>query len=164
MRTINRISRRRLIEAGAAATTLPLVNICPSRAAGAKTLVIVQQPGSLRTVDPGRASEVDGAAIGHALYDALLSLNAAEPAPAYATDWTVSPDGLTYVFNVHSDWKFSDGTPVTPEDYIFSCTREKNNKADASWMMGNVDSMKKTGDHQITIKLKTIDVDFLKLV
>ena len=164
MRTINRISRRRLIEAGAAATTLPLVNICPSRAAGAKTLVIVQQPGSLRTVDPGRASEVDGAAIGHALYDALLSLNAAEPAPAYATDWIVSPDGLTYVFNVHSDWKFSDGTPVTPEDYIFSCTREKNNKADASWMMGNVDSMTKTGDHQITIKLKTLDVDFLKLV
>ena len=164
MHTITGISRRRLIKAGAATATLPLVNIRSSRAAGTKTLVIVQQPGSLRTVDPGRASEVDGAAIGHALYDSMLSLKGAEPAPAYATDWTVSPDGLTYVFNVHADWKFSDGTPVTPEDYIFSCTREKNNKADASWMMGNVASMEKTGDHQITIRLKTLDVDFLKLI
>ena len=59
-----------------------------------------------------------------ALYDALLSLNGADPGAGYATDWTVSPDGLTYVFDLHSDWKFSDGTPVTPEDYIFSCMRE----------------------------------------
>jgi peptide/nickel transport system substrate-binding protein len=135
-----------------------------ARAAGARTLIVVQQPGDLRTVDPGRASEVGGAAISHAMYDSLLSLNGADPAPGYATDWTVSPDGLTYVFNVHSDWKFSDGTPVTPEDYIFSCTRERNNKADASWMLGNVDSITKTGPSQITMKLKKLDVDFLKLV
>jgi peptide/nickel transport system substrate-binding protein len=135
-----------------------------SRAAGLKTLVIVQQPGSLRTVDPGRASEVDAAAIMRALYDALLSLNGPDPAPAYATDWTVSPDGLTYVFNLHPDWKFNDGTPVTPEDYIFSCNRQRNNKADASWLLGNVASMSKSGPNQITITLKKLDVDFLKLV
>ena len=162
------ISRRRLIEAGTAAAALNATARLAAprivRAADLKTLVIVQQPGSLRTVDPGRASEVDGSAIGHALYDSLLALDGANPAPSYATDWTVSPDGLTYVFNVHADWKFSDGTPVTPEDYIFSCMREKNNKADASWMMGNVASITKTGPSQITIKLEKLDVDYLKLV
>ena len=99
-----------------------------------------------------------------ALYDALLSLKGPDPAPAYATDWTVGPDGLTYVFNLHPDWKFSDGTPVTPEDYIFSCNRQRNNKADASWLLGNVASMTKSGSNQIAIKLKTLDVDFLKLI
>jgi peptide/nickel transport system substrate-binding protein len=166
------LSRRRLIESGAALTALSpaLAALLEAAASGTadaktlKTLVIVQQTGSLRTVDPGRASEVDGSCITRALYDALLSLNGAEPAPGYATDWTVSPDGLTYVFNLHSDWKFNDGTPVTPEDYIFSCNRERNNKADASWMLGNVASMTKTGPNQITIKLKSLDVDFLKLV
>jgi len=167
------ISRRRFIESGAALLTLPpaLAAILEAAAlqpaeALPKTLVIVQQTGSLRTVDPGRASEVDGSAITRAMYDALLTLKqeSADPGPGYAKDWTVSPDGLTYVFNVHSDWKFSDGTPVKPEDYIFSCTRERNNKADASWMMGNVESMTKTGPSQVTIKLKTLDVDFLKLV
>jgi peptide/nickel transport system substrate-binding protein len=166
------ISRRQLIESGAALATLSptigglLAAVVPqaSEAAAGKVLVIVQQPGSLRTVDPGRASEVDSAAITRALYDALLSLKGADPAPGYATDWTVTPDGLTYVFNLHSDWKFNDGTPVTPEDYIFSCNRERNNKADASWMLGNVASITKTGPHQITITLKSLDVDFLKLV
>jgi peptide/nickel transport system substrate-binding protein len=166
------VSRREFIERGAALATLSpalgglLAAVVPqtSEAAARKVLVVVQQPGSMRTVDPGRASEVDGSAVTRALYDALLSLNGAEPAPGYATDWTVSPDGLTYVFNVHSDWKFNDGTPVTPEDYIFSCNRERNNKADASWMLGNVTSITKTGDYQITIKLKSLDVDFLKLV
>jgi peptide/nickel transport system substrate-binding protein len=136
----------------------------PVRAAMPKTLVVVQQPGDLRTVDPGRASEVGGAAIMRALYDALLSLKLADPAPAYATEWTVSQDGLTYVFNLHADWKFNDGTPVTPEDYIFSCMRERNNKADASWLLANVASMTKSGPNQMTITLKKLDVDFLRLV
>ncbi len=166
------VSRRRFISSGAASATLPPAAAAslaaPTSAARAasrvKALVVVQQPGSLRTVDPGRASEVDAAAIMRVLYDALLSLKGADPAPAYATDWTVSPDGLTYVFNLHPDWKFNDGSPVTPEDYIFSCNRQRNNKADASWMLGNVASMVKSGPNQITIKLKSLDVDFLKLV
>jgi peptide/nickel transport system substrate-binding protein len=166
------VSRRRLIETGAALAALPpalaaglSLPTSAAKAAGRiKALIVVQQPGSLRTVDPGRASEVDAAAIMRALYDALLSLKGADPAPAYATDWTVSPDGLTYVFNLHPDWKFNDGSPVTPEDYIFSCNRQRNNKADASWMLGGVASMVKSGPNQITIKLKSLDVDFLKLV
>lgn len=166
------ISRRHVIEGGAALAALPpaaaaVVGMAGSatvQASSVKALVIVQQPGSLRTVDPGRASEVDASAILHALYDALLRLNGADPAPAYATDWTVSADGLTYVFNLHSDWKFNDGTLVTPEDLIFSCNRQINNKADASWMLGNVASMTKTGANQVTFKLKSLDVDFLKLV
>jgi peptide/nickel transport system substrate-binding protein len=166
------ISRRRFLEGGASLAALsPALGailqaaaLRPAEAAAMKSLVIVQQPGSLRTVDPGRASEVDGAAIGRALYDSLLSLRGADPAPGYATDWKVSSDGLTYVFNVHSDWRFDDGTPVEPEDYIFSCARQRNNKADASWLLGNVASMTQTGPHQITITLKSLDVDFLKLV
>jgi peptide/nickel transport system substrate-binding protein len=166
------LSRRQFIESGAALATFPptlaaaMGTALPAtaRASGVKALVIVQQPGSLRTVDPGRASEVDAAAISRALYDSLLSLNGANAAPAYATNWTVSPDGLTYTFDLHTDWKFSDGTPVTPEDYIFSCHRQRNNKSDASWLLGNVASITKSGPKQITIVLKSLDVDFLKLL
>ncbi len=166
------LSRRHFIERSAALATLPpaltaaMAAAVPSqaRAARPKALIIVQQPGSLRTVDPGRASEVDAAAISRALYDSLLSLNGADPAPGYATHWTVSPDGLTYTFDLHSDWKFSDGTPVTPEDYIFSCQRQRNNKSDASWLLGNVASMTKSGPNQIKVTLKSLDVDFLRLV
>ncbi len=163
------LSRRHFIESGAALATLPAALIAsmgasPARAARPRALIIVQQPGSLRTVDPGRASEVDAAAICRALYNSLLSLNGADPAPGYATKWTVSPEGLTYTFDLHPDWKFSDGTPVKPEDYIFSCMRQRNNKSDASWLLGNVASMTKSGPNQVTIVLKSLDVDFLRLV
>lgn len=163
------LSRRRFMGTGAALASLPpllaaMIEAAPSqaRARSTRPLVIAQQPGSLRTVDPGRASEVDGAAIMRALYDSLLSLNGADPAPAYARNWTVSADGLTYVFNLNSGWKFSDGSPVRPEDYIFSCNRQRNNKADASWLLNNVAAMEKSGANQVTIKLKALDVDFLK--
>ena len=166
------LTRRQFIDSGAALALMPSALAVAidagwsqaSFAATQKVLVIVQQPGSLKTVDPGRASEVDESAIGFALYDSLLTLNGTDPAPCYAKSWTVSADGLTYVFELNSDWKFSDGSPVTPEDFIFSCGRERNVKSDASWMLGNVDLITKTGDNQVTIKLKTLDVDFLKLV
>lgn len=129
------LSRRQFIESGAALATLPaaltvaMAAAVPTaaRAARPKVLIIVQQPGSLRTVDPGRSGEVDAIVITRALYNSLLSLDGADPAPGYATNWTVSADGLTYTFDLHPDWKFSDGTPVKPEDYIFSCMRQRNN-------------------------------------
>ena len=51
------LSRRHFIESGAALATLPAALIAsmgasPARAARPRALIIVQQPGSLRTVDP----------------------------------------------------------------------------------------------------------------
>jgi peptide/nickel transport system substrate-binding protein len=36
------------------------------------------------------------------------------------TSWDVSEDGLTWVYELHPDAKWSDGTPVTAEDVIFT--------------------------------------------
>ncbi len=35
--------------------------------------------------------------------------------PGLATDWAVSPDGLTYFFNLRSGVTFHDGTPFNAE-------------------------------------------------
>lgn len=37
-----------------------------------------------------------------------------------ATSWEVSEDGLTYTFHLRDDAKWSDGTPITAEDYKFT--------------------------------------------
>ena len=39
-----------------------------------------------------------------------------------AKDWTVSPDGLTYNFNIRQGVKFHNGEPMTMDDIIFSYT------------------------------------------
>ncbi|MDF2920884.1 MAG: peptide transporter substrate-binding protein [Microbacterium sp.] len=46
--------------------------------------------------------------------------------PALASDWTVSPDGLTYTFTVREGVTFHDGQPLTPQDVVWSLTTRKN--------------------------------------
>lgn len=40
-----------------------------------------------------------------------------------AEDWTVSEDGLEYIFNLRSGLTFHNGDPLTAEDLVFTCER-----------------------------------------
>jgi len=44
--------------------------------------------------------------------------------PGVAERWDISPDGLTYTFHFRADAKWSNGDPVTPQDFIDSFQRE----------------------------------------
>lgn len=51
----------------------------------------------------------------------LVRSNAAgELEPRLAQTWTASPDGLTWTINLRPGAKFSDGSPVTSADVVFS--------------------------------------------
>ncbi|MGJ8514941.1 peptide ABC transporter substrate-binding protein [Carnimonas bestiolae] len=39
--------------------------------------------------------------------------------PGMASDWVVSKDGKTWTFRIRSNAKWSDGTPVTADDFVF---------------------------------------------
>src|ERR1041384_8352540 len=43
-----------------------------------------------------------------------------EIVPSFAESWTVSPDGKTYTFKLHSGAKWSDGQPLTSEDVAWT--------------------------------------------
>ena len=44
--------------------------------------------------------------------------------PGVAERWEISPDGLTYTFHLRADAKWSNGDPVTAQDFIQSYQRE----------------------------------------
>lgn len=46
-----------------------------------------------------------------------------EPRPGVAERWTVSPDGLEYTFFLRRAARWSDGTPVTAQDFHYSARR-----------------------------------------
>jgi len=52
----------------------------------------------------------------------LVRVNRASGAlePSLATSWTTSPDGLTFTLNLRAGVAFSDGTPFTAADVVFS--------------------------------------------
>jgi len=43
--------------------------------------------------------------------------------PAAADSWSVSGDGLTYLFHIRDNAKWSDGEPVKAQDFVYSWTR-----------------------------------------
>jgi peptide/nickel transport system substrate-binding protein len=46
--------------------------------------------------------------------------NSLEYVPYAAKEWTVSPDGKTFTFQLRDDLKWSDGRPITVDDYLFA--------------------------------------------
>ncbi len=46
-----------------------------------------------------------------------------EPQPGVAESWTVSDDGRVYTFSLRKEARWSNGDPVTAEDFVFSFTR-----------------------------------------
>ena len=45
------------------------------------------------------------------------------PIPGAAESWTVSPDGKTYLFKLRPNSRWSDGKPLTAEDWVWSFRR-----------------------------------------
>lgn len=52
--------------------------------------------------------------------------------PYMADSYTVSDDGLTYTFKLKEGMLFSDGTPVTGEDWVWSILRARDTE-DSLW-------------------------------
>jgi ABC-type oligopeptide transport system substrate-binding subunit len=79
------------------------------------------EPDSL---DPHLARADSSATILRDLYEGLTVLDAAgEPAPGVAERWEVSPDGRTYTFHLRDGARWSNGEPVTAQDFVASWRR-----------------------------------------
>ena len=46
--------------------------------------------------------------------------NSLEYTPYAAKEWSISPDGKTFTFKLRDDLKWSDGKPITVDDYLFA--------------------------------------------
>ena len=96
--------------------------------ARAQTLRIAvdQSPVGL---DPHVATAFSTQLVNSAIYEGLTAIDAdLRVVPALAASWTVSPDGLTYVFRLRPKARFHDGKAVTPDDVIASIARVRDPK------------------------------------
>ena len=71
-------------------------------------------------------------------------------------------DPLTYVYDIRDDVKFSDGTPMTMDDVLFSVKRHMDTALASylAWFFDNVESIEQTGDWQLTVKLSKPDASW----
>ena len=80
-----------------------------------------------QTLDPALVSGQLEGRICAALYEGLTRRDArGKSIPGAAKSWTVSPDGKTYTFTLRPQMKWSNGDPVTAEDFRYSWVRALN--------------------------------------
>ncbi|WP_312113174.1 ABC transporter substrate-binding protein [Brevibacillus reuszeri] len=78
--------------------------------------------------------------------------------PSLAEKWE-NPDPKTYLYHIRKGVSFSDGTPMTVDDVIFSMERTRDPKTASylGWMYGNVDKIEKEDDSTVKVTLKEPD-------
>ena len=80
---------------------------------------------------------------------------------AVAESWE-QVDNVTYVYQLRDGVTFHDGSPVTAEDVVYSMLWHLNPDSGSQLVpfYGSVDSIEATGEREVTVKLKTPDVQF----
>ena len=76
------------------------------------------------SVDPHKTSTIYEAHVMRDLFEGLVMQDSkADLIPGAAESWTVSDDGKIYTFKLRPDATWSDGSPVTAEDFVYSFRR-----------------------------------------
>ena len=104
------------------------------------------------TLDPALNSSVDGACLVVNSFAGLCSYNAAGDVQLdLASDYTVSEDGMTYTINLLPDLKWSDGSELNANDFVYAWNRavDPQTAADYSYMF-DVIARNEDGTLQVT--------------
>ena len=99
--------------------------LSPVEKATSKQELLVGNSADPETLDPSLATGLSETKILRALFEGLVRADkkTLEVKPALAKRWTISEDGLKYVFYLDERAKWSDGTKLTASDFVFSFRR-----------------------------------------
>ncbi|MDR1705651.1 MAG: peptide ABC transporter substrate-binding protein [Clostridiales bacterium] len=93
------------------------------------------------TIDPALNSAVDGATMIIHSFEGLYSLDQnGTPVPGQAESVDISEDGTVYTFHLREGLKWSDGSPLTANDFVYSWNRAiaPETAADYAYMFESV--------------------------
>ncbi len=140
-----------------------------------QTLTVALSNGG-RTLDPASATDSTSAIFINACYDQLVRFGTIEKdgqtmanpediQPSIAKSWTVSDDGLEYVFTLDERAMFANGDPVTADAVIFSLDRmSKSATSSFLFKLTKITDMEKVDDYTVKFTLSTPCAIFFKLL
>ena len=92
--------------------------------AGGEKILSVQVGPDPETIDPALNSAVDGGNMLLHSFECLLTVDQeGKLAPGQAESWETSEDGLTWTFHLRDGLKWSDGSDLTANDFVYSWKR-----------------------------------------
>lgn len=115
-------------------------------------------------VDPALISSDAEVAVANAVYDYLVDVDAdSRIVPRLAESWGVSSDGMEYTFVFAEGVRFHDGSPLVPEDVVwtFDRLRDPANGFATESVYANVERIDATGPNEVTFRLNQPNPFFL---
>lgn len=136
--------------------------------AGAETLVTMNTVQIFGTIDPAKISDYTDYMAAVNLYDGLVGVDYnGNLTPELASSWDVSADAKEVTFHLRPDAHFSDGTPVTAKDVVYTFERLlKINQGPANLFAGVLKpgSITAVDDHTVKFTLSKTYSPFLATV
>ncbi len=131
--------------------------------------IVIGTTDSLQnSFDPAQAYDYFGSEVIFNTAETLVTYapNATEPSPALAASLPdVSPDGLTYTFELRPNLKFHDGTPLDPAAVKFSLLRARDFGAKdaeaAGFLLSGIKDIQTPSPTTVAITLSAPNVTFL---
>lgn len=151
--------RRQFLRAGAAGVaglSLPFAFEGHVLAAEAGVLSVAI-PSNPQTLDPINQPNHDVMAINQLIFENLVGIDArGQRVPQLARSWTISPDKLTYTFDLQRDVTFQNGQAFTSADvkYSFDYVLDPANKAFRRPFWTVIDLVSAPNSHTAVIRLK----------
>lgn len=141
-----------LVSAGCSSTGS---SSAPGSGAGSSTLVIANAV-RVDTLDPEANSVNESIWMDQNLYSRLLQPNATGTGllPDLATSWNIAADGLTYTFHLRAA-KFSNGSPVTASDVVFSIDRSRKFAGGWGFLLTPVKAITAANSRTVVITLSS---------
>ena len=105
-----------------------------------KKILVIASGQDIPNFDPHVATGYSASMLLRNTYDGLVRVEGAPPkvVPHLAASWTVSPDGLEYLFKLDQSARFQDGTPVTANAVAYSFRRTLRLAKGNAWMIAGV--------------------------
>ena len=152
---------------------LLLASVCamPMMTATASAEVVYHRgnTGEPETLDQHKTSTVYESHILRDLYEGLVSYDKnGKIMPGVAESWTISDDGLVYTFKFRENAKWSNGDPVTAEDFVYSLQRIQTPETGAKYAnilypIKNAEKVNKGELEPVELGVKALDAKSLEI-
>lgn len=125
--------------------------------------LVVAEDVPPQTFDPTQSSQIRTWYTWQLVYEGLVLADVeGKIRPVLATKWTTAPDNLSYEFELREGVTFSDGSPVTAEDVVFSFERLATGGLPyAKDRFKSLKTVTKVADRKVRFELSQPDAGFL---
>jgi len=121
--------------------------------------------GDPATFNPILASDTSSTRITTFLFPGLVSVDPEtqlfrkDASDALVTDWSISEDGLVYTFTLRDDWTWSDGTPITSADALYTWNAIKSGVVDTPlvYVLDIIDNVEAPDATTLVVTFKNSD-------